>query len=326
MKTKVYIYGLCDVFYDSYYIEGIKKVFKNYKFNTSKFPKFRQGTFAVIIENKHLSKKIIIDSLDTNNIDLELLEWCDVYGKVNYNENTLPTLDHDKIVAIGPSFGIKIWNLDKTLFLVFFNFIRFRKSITHTREFIANYWRQFKRLPLKEYTLTKSSPNKIFFLNSIWKEEKKTNYNRAMFIEMCKEVEDVNFEGGFAARKNGDNLGFDSLVYSQTIALKIYLSKIKNSMAVFNTPAVLCCHGWKLGEFLALGKAIITTDHYNLMPAHLGNNEQVIYANNAFEIKNAIERLRDDIEFKNKLEFEARKYFDEYLAPDVVILKLTRSL
>jgi len=322
MKTKVYIYGLCDVFYDSYYIEGIKKIYKKYTFNTSKFPKFNQGTFAVIIEGKHFSKKIIIDSLDRNSVNDELLKWCDVYGKVNYNENNLPSIDQHKIIAIGPSFGIKIWNIYETLFYTLLNFIRFKKSIFYQREFVANYWRQYTRQSLKKYKVSESSHNEVFFMNSIWKQEEKTNANRAMFIQICKELKGVNFEGGFAARKNGDNLGFDSLVYSKTMPLKIYLNKIKNSALVFSTPAVLFCHGWKLGEFLALGKAIIMTNHYNQLPENLVDNEHVIYANNAHEIKSAIKRLKNDIEFRRKLEFNSRKYFDEYLAPDVVILKL----
>jgi len=251
MKSKVYIYGLCDVHYDAYYIEGIKKVYGNYRFNTSKFPKLRQGAFAFIIESEQHSKKVIIDSTDKPNIEAELLQWCDVYGKINYNQNYIPLGSAKKIIPIGPSFGIKIWNLFNASYFLLFNFLRFRKTIFNKREFIANYWRQYKRFYLKDYKPSQSSNNQVFFMNSIWKNEKETNLNRALFIKTCKEFEEINFEGGFAARVNGDNLGYDSLVYSQTIPLRIYLKKIKNSMVVFNTPAVLSCHGWKLGEFLA---------------------------------------------------------------------------
>lgn len=323
MKNKVYIYGLCDVFYDAYYIQGLKKVYGNYSFNTSKFPKFNQGTFAVIIENNKNLKRIIIDSLDTNTIDTELLNWCDVYGKVNYNKNTLPINGTEKVMPIGPSFGIKIWNLSETLFNTFFNFLKFKKQIGCQREFVANYWRQFKRFRIEEYRPEKSSDNYVFFMNSIWKQEKKTNENRALFIEVCKANNKLNFEGGFASRTNGDNLGYDSLIYSEKIPLNIYLQKIKKSMAVFNTPAVLSCHGWKLGEFLALGKAIITTNHNNSLPSELIDEEHLLYANDAEEIKIAIEKLIRDREFKTKLEFNSRKYFEEYLAPAAVIKKLT---
>ncbi|WP_149229142.1 hypothetical protein [Flavobacterium nitrogenifigens] len=90
MKTKIYIYGLCNIFYDAYYIQGLNEVYKNFEFNVSKFPAFSQGTFAVIIEEGNQSKKIIIDSRDSSEISTPELEWCDVYGKINYNSKDLP--------------------------------------------------------------------------------------------------------------------------------------------------------------------------------------------------------------------------------------------
>lgn len=322
MKTKIYIYGLCDVFYDGYYIQGLKELYTDVQFNVSKFPKFNQGTFAFIIESQNQLTKIIIDSVDSPKIKETELDWCDIYGKVNYNLSNLPAKNQDKIVAIGPSFGIKIWNFTETLYHVTANFVRFRKSVSNKREFIANYWRQYKRLSLKNYNLSKSSEDEVFFINSIWKQEKETNQNRALFIEACKSNPKIKFEGGFAARSNGDNLGFDHLVYSKKIPLKVYIQKIKNSAIAFNTPAVLSCHGWKLAEFLALGKAIITTPHYNILPADLQNEINVLYAENGAQIAEMINKLINNPELKDTLEHQNRAYFDQYLAPQSVITRL----
>ncbi|MNL32117.1 hypothetical protein D3C87_1539470 [compost metagenome] len=206
------------------------------------------------------------------------------------------------------------------------NYIRFKDVISNKREFVANYWRQYKRLRLKKYKTSQSSTNDVFFINSIWKQEAETNNNRALFIESCKNNSNIHFEGGFASRNDGDNLGFDDLIYSEKIPFKVYLKKIKNSAFVFNTPAVLSCHGWKLAEFLALGKGIISTSHYNKLPADLLNNEHLIYADNRDDIANAIRKMLSDINFKRKLEFESRKYFDEYLAPKKVITRLIQNI
>lgn len=325
MSVKVYVYGLSNVFYDGYYILGIKEIYKNYEFNVSKFPDFSQGTFAVIIEDKCNLKKIIIDSKDSNQIDIKALEWCDIYGKVNYNLENLPIKNRKKISAIGPSFGIKIWNLFETFYNLTSNLLKFRNRISNRKEFVANYWRQLKRAKLKEYNTTQSSVKDVFFINSIWKREHKTNANRALFIECCKNNPKVNFEGGFPSRSNGDNLGYDSLVYPKKVPLKIYLKKIKKSAFVFNTPAVLSCHGWKLAEFLALGKAIISTPHFNKLPENLIKNKHLIYAERATEISEAIEKLISDIEFKRKLELESVKYFNEYLVPEKVIKRLVEK-
>lgn len=325
MKVKVYVYGLCDVFYDGYYIQGIKEHYKGFEFNTSKFPKFSEDTFAIIIEGDNYSRKIIIDSIDSSQINVMAFEWCDVYGKVNYNSDSFPAHNQEKIVAIGPSFGIKIWNLFETLYHLTFNFIRFKNAIGNKRGFAANYWRQYKRLRLKNYNLSQSSTNQVFFLNSIWKKESETNNNRALFIETCKSNENINFEGGFVSRSNGDNLGFDHLVYSEIIPLQTYIEKVKNSAFVFNTPAVLSCHGWKLAEFLALGKAIISTSHHNQLPADLLHEKHLLYAENQEEINLAIEKLTTDISLKKNLELASRNYFETYLAPQKVIKRLLEN-
>lgn len=325
MKSKIYIYGLCNVFYDGYYIQGLRQIYGQLEFNVSKFPKFDQGTFAFIIENKKQSLKVIIDSEDSSVINTSQLEWSDRYGKVNYNTTTIPFENQSKILAIGPSFGIQIWNLIQTIYYGSFNFITFRSSITNKKEFLANYWRQFKRLRLKKYKPSKSSSNEVFSLNSIWKLENETNQKRALFINTCKSKDNLKFEGGFAARSNGDNLSFENLVYSKKIPLKIYLKKIKNSAFVFNTPAVVSCHGWKLAEFLALGKAIISTSHFNVMPSDLQNNIHVLYADDESQLLDKIDKLINNEDLKRNLEMGSRLYFDEYLAPEKVIKRLVEN-
>ena len=49
IEKKVFIYGLCNVYYDSFYIQGLREIFQNIEFNIKKFPNFNCGTFAIII-------------------------------------------------------------------------------------------------------------------------------------------------------------------------------------------------------------------------------------------------------------------------------------
>lgn len=317
----VYVYALCDVFYDSFYLKGIKEVYKSYKFNVNKFPKFKQDTFAAILIEKGFEKKIIIDSNDGTKYNLEALEWCDVYGKVNYNSKDIPSEFKHKIIPIGPSFGIKIWNLFETLFLAAFNTIRFYKSINNKRTFVANYWRQYNRLRLKCYESKKSKHNYVFFTSSIWKNESKTNELRAAFIKACASNDKIQFEGGFAPRNDGNNLGFDAIVIPERYQFKNYLEKLKQSSFVFNTPAVLLCHGWKLAEYLALGKAIISTEHSNKLPVELEDYKHVLYANKD-NLDEKINLILDNKLMKQELEINSKDYFNKILSPSVVVKKI----
>ena len=318
----VYVYGLSDVYYDSYYLNGIKELFGSYTFNTSKFPKLNQNVFAVIIEQKGVDFKFIIDSRDANTFIEFELEWCNVYGKVNYNIETIPEKFKSKILPIGPSFAIKNWNLLQTFYFFCTNYYKFYDQIADKNNYKANFFRQYKRMSINEYRPSKTKENYIFFLSSIWKSEPITNQKRAIFIDVCKSFKTIFFEGGFAPRADGNNLGFNNLTISKRYSLKQYLANTKHSVLVFNTPAVQSCHGWKLAEFLALGKAIISTTHLNELPEKLNHNEHLLYNDCDENLKSTIQSLLDDNELKLKLEKNARQYFERNLAPKVIIEKL----
>jgi len=322
----VYVYGLSDVYYDSFYLSGIKKLFGGYTFNTSKFPKLNQNVFAVIVEQKEVSYKFIIDSRDANTfIDFEL-EWCDVYGKVNYNVETIPEKFRSKIRSIGPSFAIRNWNLLQTFYFGFTNYYKFYDQIPDKNNYKANFFRQYKRRSLDEYKPSTTKENYIFFSSSIWKSEPITNQKRAIFVNACKSFSTIFFEGGFAPRADGNNYEFINLTISKRYSMKQYLSNTKRSALVFNTPAVQAYHGWKLAEFLALGKAIISTKHLNELPEKLNHKEHLLYNDCDENLKSTIQSLLDDKELKFKLERNARLYFERNLAPKVVIEKLISNI
>jgi len=299
---------------------------KNVEFSRKEFPAFPERTFAVIIESGKKKLKIVIDAYDSPRISPGLLEWCDIYAKVNYNDKNLPTSNQHKIIPIGPSFGIKIWNMPETVYFAFSNYIKSKGEIHFKRNFFANYWRQYKRLELKEYNVNSSvKDNYVYFISSLWGKEKETNSNRANFILACQELEAVKFEGGFAPRSDGKSLGLESLM-NERISLKEYIKRIKESFVVFNTPAVEYCLGWKLGEYLALGKAIISTQNYNMLPVSLVHGQHLHYVSNLKgELKLTIEKVRLDREYRILLEKNSRKYFLDNLLPEVVVKKLIKE-
>lgn len=320
---KVYVFALCNVYYDSFYIKGIQEIVGRKKvcFDTLHFPKFSQNTFAVIFKFKEFEIKVIIDSRDTSDIWEEELKWCDVYGKVNYNFYSIDEKLLKKIVPIGPSFGIKIWSLYKTVGLGLINSFFCRNQITNVREYLANYWRQYKRLKLEEYYNTNEiATNYVFFVSSIWKKEQKTNLNRLNFIKGCKSINKINFEGGFVPRKDNDNLGLDSFLTSKRYELKEYILKTKQSEFVFNTPAVVDCHGWKLAEYLAMGKVIVSSAHINFLPKSLEENLHLVYVESDYQI--VLVDLISNEKKKKILSKNASDYFQQNLTPKRVVESL----
>ena len=330
-KPKVYIYGLSNVFYDSYYIKGLKEYFgvNTLHFNVTKFPNFGYYyAMSIIVVYEDHEIKICIDSSDDDDIKQSQLDWCDYYGKANYNSSKIPAENGVKVIPIGPSFGIKIWSFPQTIFIAVRNYIRFKKVIRvqERKLFLMNYLSQYKRLPLKKYltSTTKKDNHYIFFISSIWKNESATNNFRANFIKACRGISSLNFEGGFAPRKDKVHFEFDKIVVEKRYAFKEYIKKTKESVLVFNTPAVVNCHGWKLAEFLALGKAILSTSFHNEMPVALIEGEHIVFLKDGTvdEMKNKINFLLDNPDLRAQLETNAKNYFLENLMPKRVFEKL----
>ena len=133
----------------------------------------------------------------------------------------------------------------------------------------------------------------------------------------------MSFEGGFAPRSMNDIPGFEKQTVQCRYAFDEYLHKIKKSALVFNTPAVAGCHGWKLGEFLALGKAIISTPLSRQLPIELRHGEHLHIVDGSQEaVQQAVELLCRDHDYRCHLEQNARNYFNKYLHPRCVIERL----
>jgi hypothetical protein len=325
--AKAYVFAACDIAYSSFYIHGLQQVLgkRNVHYNFNKFPPFKQATLAIIFVSKDkVVKKIAIDFTDGDEYMQDALEWCDVYGKININEKKIPLANYNKVTPIGPGFGIRLINNYSFVILAAINYLKSRKVITNTRWHFSNYLSQFKhRLPLSEYQNTGVNKNFLFFLSTIWKNEPQTNRFRANFIEAARSLPNVVFEGGFAPRIKNPVPGFEAMTVSSRYAFKTYLEKTSASFAVFNTAAVLDCHGWKLGEFLMMGKAIISTPITRLLPAPLIHGQHIhITDGSKEEILIALKMIQENEAYRLLLEKNAFDYYENYVNPTTVINKL----
>jgi glycosyltransferase involved in cell wall biosynthesis len=115
------------------------------------------------------------------------------------------------------------------------------------------------------------------------------------------------------------------MVFLERYTLKDYIEKTKLSAFVFNTPAVLNCHGWKLGEYLAMGKAIISTPLSNEVPGELKHGKNIHVIANNEEMGTAINLLLRDTTYRKSLEAGARKYYLNYADPAAVIKNILKA-
>jgi len=328
------------ILYSSYYINGLYSMFhkKNVSFSSKYFKSLENGKDKrsydhymafVIIHPDNSIVKIVIDFRDKPSVKDCAYDWADKYAKVNFNTHLTEEKYHKKMVSIPPGFGINIWNFWGTAFYCLSNLVKCRFSISvGLKTYLADYRAQYRRPVLGDYlfkhtagSIRQSKPY-VFLVGTLWKHKnciEGTNLFRKTFIELCQSL-DCDFEGGFYAQPNHPQYTqFQSLIFSNRYSVKEYVLKTKLSAVVFNTPAVHNCHGWKLGEFLAMGKAIISTPLSNQLPEDLVHGKNIHIVTNIEELKSAINLILTNDQYRKSLENGAYQYYMSYANPQSVI-------
>ena len=164
----------------------------------------------------------------------------------------------------------------------------------------------------------------IFFCSTLWyndewnQNDNKVNARRASFIRACKSTEGIEFEGGFVAQEGRSSVDlFKDCLSEKSYPYSEWLKKTKRLALVFNTPAFWDCHGWKLGEYLALGKAIISSPLSNYRPAPLEHGKNIHFVEDCSmeSISEAIRFILDHKDYRIHLEQGAKLYWEQYGTP-----------
>lgn len=297
--------------YYAFYIEGLRRRFGGVRWTKPTLSLTTPGMAFTAA-----GRRVYICAEDDADINDEAYAWCDVYGKINARR-PLP----DKVVPIGPSFGCQAWTPARSAAVA--AQLLWNRTRTPPRLVARDLARQaLRRRPEAELVPGTADPSYVFFVSNIWQKEPDTNEGRAAYMRQVMARPELTFEGGFAPRSDGNTHGFDDLIMETRVPYATYLDNIKRSAFVFNTPAVLGCHGWKLAEFLAMGKAIISTPLSNEMPAPFEPGRHYVETDGSPQsTSSAIDALMDP-EFRRSLEVAAREYYDRHLTPTAVIDRL----
>ncbi len=333
--------------YASYYIAGLWDVFgkENVVFRMQPFKALMQKVaeetfdqyFAFVLKEKNRpEQRVVIDYRDKSTLNLDALQWSNVYAKVNFNSGIDEYVQlrqelKNKIMPAGPNFGVRIWNTMNTIKNLILNYVRSLAYLpVNFRVFLSGYNWQTKREAIDVYETAKSQSDYVFHTSSLYINQEHgevTSKLRSMFIRTCINNTNCIFEGGLLSRSiNHSNNQFSDVITKQYYPALIYLQNIKKSAFVFNTPAAWACHGWKLGEYLAMGKAIISTPFVNEMPERMIHGENILFVETESEIEAAVNLLLSDKTLRKKLERGAKDYYDKWLKPDVVIKRIVQKL
>lgn len=276
-------------------------------------------------------KRVVFDYGDSAEIDEDVLAWSDTYGKINCTAKQRQA----GVVPIGPAFSIRpatlpaIWLATKGVAGTARD-VGLKSLIAERRNFVL------RTAMLNEFSPGEVVPGFFFYRASLWEYANcldTVNPLRAEWMRAAKQNPQISFEGGFMpfpSSPEGPARGlqveqFADLVEPGFLPLRQWIRKTQQSVAVFNSPAVDDCLGWKLGQYLALGKAIVSTPLTREMPEPLAHGRHVHFINSPEEIPAVQALLLNDAAYRRRLESGARRYWEQHLTPEVIVRSVVRG-
>ena len=334
--------------YGSYYVVGLLDLFGkeniSYKLKPFKGLGDLGNDMRFVIEDGTKLNRVFLHLNDSYVVHENDYEWCDVYGCVNANFTHCPKDKYPKLVSLVPSFGIRV---EKSLsqivlssilqllplFYILLNRQEYNKytkrmevnRLTNLRHYFGRRYRTWRnREPLSTYVNDiPSEDNYIFFLSTLWysnaenRNDKTVNLRRAHFIRACKSIKGITYEGGLLGDSTSSKDKFADVLAEHGEPFSSWIEKTKRSALVFNTPAFWNCHGWKLGEYLALGKCIVSTKLSNDLPYPLEHGKNIHFVEDTEEsMREAVGYILAHPEYRRKLEQGARAYWGKYGTPE----------
>lgn len=317
-----------DIQYMSFYIKGLEEIFgrDNVTFNYNAFTELplnerHTRTMRFILKEGISEKRYTIDTNDSYKVNEVLYQWSDRYGSVNANFSKTPEHLHKKLISLCPSFAIQYTNSLRALSPAIKGLCATHRN---KRKYLGCWKRTMQRPKLEEYIYQKPIEKYVFHLSTLWQSDEwnhndeGVNYRRALFIRVCKSMgTELIFEGGLVTSRTDENIEAFHDCLSQRLPASECLKRTKESSFVFNTPAYWDCHGWKLGEYMALGKAILSTPLSNDLPAPLIDGEHLHYVdgNSTSALQDAIRTLIRDNSYRQQLEKKIYQYWRSYGTP-----------
>lgn len=328
-----------DIQYKSFYIYALIQHFGSdcIRFSEAPFKYLSTASrntksMRFIISDGISEKRYVIHCDDTFKIHDELYQWADVYGCVNTNWEKTPKEYQTKLVSLCPSFAISYTTAIKAVFKAI---ATLPHCNANPKKHIGRWKRMMQRPTYKDYStdaLTHSHNNTfpyLFHCSTLWqsdewnRNDETVNLHRANFIRACRSIPEIHFEGGLVSYRHDEaaHQFDDCLTHSYTS--QNYIQLTKQSLFVFNTPAYWGCHGWKLGENMALGKAMISTPLNNDLPAPLVHGKHYHLINNTDEesIREAIVFMFNRPDYCSTLGANLRHYWETYGSP-IATMKL----
>lgn len=306
---------------------------KNFELGSLALPKLK------VLVNDEI--KVVYDTFDGESVYLEDLAWCDVYFKrsfdvdvhsdsriypLGFNYSVYGPNDHSAIRSLWAlqTFGINT-SIDKLIIPFIRSNYLLSKLFKASNGRYTSQIRSFEQLPRFDLS------TKIIFMARVWdpnnaKSAKKVNERycinemRAECIRKLRKTFGNIFMGGFSPDAYAIQNFPDCVIEETSLTKKhSYLKLLAESNICVSTMGLLKSNGWKLAEYIAGAKAIVSEKLHYQVPGNFQNGKNYLEFSTPNECVECVSELVEDPEKRYELMQNNYSYYNAYLRPDMLI-------
>lgn len=258
----------------------------------------------------------------------EYAQKADYYFKRSFNREYNNNYDFaSRIHPLGLNYHVTIKDniLDKPIGDNFLNRLKWRYKESQSKNYHQNFYvNKFENEP----KLNNSDPL-ILFTTRTWSNEG-GNINpdeaiyiddmRAACIRRLKKEFGKNFIGGFTLRDFAKNNYSDCLLDESVTNRVNFMSLVKKADICISTMGLFESNGWKLAEYVAASKAIVSERlRYEVTGNFMPNRNYLEFSNVDECVKQTV-KLTNDKDLMYEMKVNNNEYYNNYLRPDKLIL------
>ena len=301
-----------------------------------KNPYALQGMFVV------LNDKITIyyDTTDGEDLSQEALEVADIYFKRSYREDAIPGEYRNMIFPLGLNYEVYTDGINKLDFARFFlNKQAFRSPKQMIKSLMGNLHLKYQPTALAMHTPpARSQEPRVLFMARTWDPEdypagftpelaenwrmicNEVNETRASVISLLRKNLGDRFYGGFSPGSHAV-ANYKSCLLPDTRAAekKSYINTLRQYPICIASTGLYNSIGWKLGEYVAFSKAIVSEALYYEVPGGFSKDKNYLEFKTADQCVEQTYILLEDKDVRETMMENNYQYYKNYLSPDKLI-------
>ena len=279
------------------------------------------------------SKRLFFDMHDSHEIDLAQLSACDLYFKRSLRKGESRDEEQSKKVrAWGLNYPVESDAFDR---FALFRHWRFNRGVNKLRE----CWRHLpgarhRSLSVSRFEgLPEDAPPRALLMTRLWdpeddptrSKEKKAHFvqineERVNCVRRLRAVLGDRFYGGVANTELARRCYPDAIVPESGATSKWrYLERVRKHPICITTSGLHGSTGWRMGEYVAMSRAIISEELENEVPGGFHSPTHYLAFTQIAECEDLVVRLFEDAALRRGMMEACHQHYLEQGRPDRIV-------